>query len=101
MSSSIRIPANGIKVFFIQKEYTHSLSKMKSIQLSSGKDSLYISHNWRDSLLSAISKLKQLLLQQIFGDLFLNMKKHAVRTSISSIIQIIIFNDFFIRAIMF
>ena len=59
---------------------------MKSIQFSSGKDSLYISHNWRDSGVSAISMLKQESLQQIFGFWFsishasyLNTRKYMIK----------------------
>ena len=100
-SESIRIHASGIKVFFIRKEYVHILSKMKSIQLLSGNDSLYINHNWRDSSLSAISKLKQVLLQHIFGDWFsvshasyLKTIKDMIKIRINMIIQIVIFDVF-------
>jgi hypothetical protein len=71
---------------------------MKSIQFSSGKDSLYISHNWRDSGVSAISMLKQESLQQIFGFWFsishasyLNTRKYMIKSRMNAIIQIVIF----------
>ena len=108
-SESNRIHASGINVFFIRKEWIHFSSKMKSIQLSSDKDSLYMSHSWRDSLSAAISKLKHVLLQQIFGysvplyshvpyshDSYLKMKKDVIKIRIKMIIQIMILYEFFI-----
>ena len=73
---------------------------MKSIQFSSDRDSLYMSHNWRDSGVSAISMLKQVLLQQIFGSSvsqasYLNMRKDVIRSRMNMMIQIVIFSDFF------
>ena len=73
---------------------------MKSIQSSSDRCSLCISHNWRDSGVSAISRLKQLLLQQIFGfsishASYLNMRKDMIESRINIMIQIVIFVDFF------
>ena len=104
-----RIHANGIKVFFIQNECFQLSSKMKSIQSSLGKDSLYMSHNLRDSLSAAISRLKHVLLQQIFGfsvslyfhnscshASYLKKRKDMIKISIKAIIQIVIFDDFFI-----
>ena len=69
---------------------------MKSIQSLSDRDSLYISHNWRDSGVFAISKLKHLLLQQIFGlsvshASYLNTRKDMIKTKMNRIIQFIIF----------
>jgi len=70
---------------------------MKSIQSSSDKDSLYMSHNWRDSGVSAISRLKQVLLQQIFGvsisqASYLNTRKNMIKSGIKMIIQIVTFD---------
>ena len=98
---SNRIHASGIMVFFIQKEWIQLSSKMKSIQLLSDRDSLYISHSWRNSGVSAISKLKQLLLQQIFGfpishASYLKIRKDMIKIRINMIIQIVILYDFFI-----
>lgn len=100
-SESNRIHANGINVFFIQNEWIQTLSNTNNIQLLLGIDSLYISHNWREASVSAISILKQLLLQQIFCGfvfqvLFRNMKKDVIKISILTIIQMIFFADFFI-----
>lgn len=108
-SESNRIHASGIKVFFIRKEWIQLSSKIKSIQSSSDKDSLYMSHNLRDSLSAAISKLKHILLQQIFGSSvslyshvsyshasYLNKRKDMIKISMKIIIQIVIFDDFFI-----
>ena len=98
---SNRIHASGINVFFIQNECIQFSSKMKSIQSLSDKNSLYMSHSWRDSLLSAISTLKQLLLQQILGFVFshvlyLKMRKEMLKIRIKMIIQVVILDDFFI-----
>ena len=75
---------------------------MNSIQLLSDIDSLYISHNWRDSGVSAISRLKQVLLQQIFGlsvshASYLKMRKDMIKSRMNIVIQIVILYDFFIR----
>ena len=99
-SESIRIHASGINVFFIQKEYVHVLLNTKSIQFVSGKFFLYMSHSCCDSGVSAISRLKQLLLQQIFGfsvshALYLNTRKERFKSRMNVIVQIIIFVDFF------
>ena len=102
-SESNRIQASGIKVFFIQNEWTQLSSKMKSIQSSSDRDSLYINQSWRDSEVSAISKLKQVLLQQILGVWFsishasyLNTRKDTIKRRMNIMIQITIFLFFFI-----
>ena len=100
---SNRIHASGIKVFFIRNEYVHILLNMKSIQSSSDKLSLYISHNWRDSLLSAISRLKHMLSQQIFGLSFshasyLKMRKDVIKSRMKMMIQIVILADFFMKS---
>jgi len=98
---SNRIHASGINVFFIQNECIQLSSKTKSIQSLSDKDSLYMSHIWRDSGVSAISKLKHVLLQQIFGFSifnvsYLNKRKEMINIRMKMIIQIVIFDDFFI-----
>ena len=99
-SESNRIHAKGIKVFFIQNEYVHGLLYTNNIPSSNHKDSLYISHSWRDVSSSAISILKHLLLQQICCGvdsqiLFLNRKKANSKSMINIIIQIIVFDDTF------
>ena len=78
---------------------------MKSIQLLSGKYSLYMSQSWRDSGVSAISKLKHVLLQQIFGFsvshvLYLNTRKEMIKIRMKTSIQIVIFDDFFMFDIL-
>ena len=100
-SESNRIHASGIKVFFIRNEYNHGLLYTNNIHSFCLKDSLYMSHNWRDVSLSAISKLKQLLLQQIFGVWFsvshtpyLNTRNDMTKSRMNIIIQIVIFDDF-------
>ena len=105
-SESNRIPANGISVFFIQNEYVQTSSNINNIQLLSDIDSLYISHNWRDVSVSAISILKHLSLQHIFGyfgycSSYLNMRKYVVVSIMIKVIQIIIIDDFFIFYITF
>ena len=102
-SESNRIHARGIKVFFIQNEWAHILSKTKSIQSSSDSSFLYISHSWRNSGVAAISRLKQVLLQQIFGfsishASYLKMRKDVIK--IRMMIQIVIFADFFMFNIL-
>ncbi len=99
-SESNRIHANGISVFFIRNEWVHTWSKMKSIQASSDRDSLYMSHNWRDSGVSAISRLKHVLLQHIFGLSVsqasnLNMRNDMIKSRMKMTIQIIILVDVF------
>ena len=69
---------------------------MKSIQSSSDRCSLCISHNWRDSGVSAISMLKQVLLQQIFGfsvshASYLNMIKDVMKSKMNMMIQLVNF----------
>lgn len=103
-SESNRIHASGIKVFFIQNEWIQLSSKIKSIQSSSDRDSLYISQSWRNSGVSAISKLKHVLLQQIFGfsvshASYLKMRKDAIKIRMKKVIQIVILYDFFIYGI--
>ena len=98
---SNRIHASGIRVFFIQKEWIQFSSKMKSIQSFSDKDSLYMSHSWRDSLSSAISRLKHVLLQQIFGfsvshTSYLKTRKDIIKNRMKMIVQIVILDVFFI-----
>jgi len=100
-SESNRIHASGIKVFFIRKEWTQFSSKTKSIQSLSDSDSLYISQSLRDSGVSAISRLKQVLLQQISRfsashASYLKMRKDIIKNRIKIIIQIMILYDFFI-----
>jgi len=73
---------------------------MKSIQSSSDRCSLCISHNWRDSGVSAISRLKQALLQQIFGlsvsqASYFKMRKDVIKSGMNIVIQIIILVDVF------
>ena len=104
-SESNRIHANGISVFFIQNEWAHILSKTKSIQSSSDSSSLYISHSWRNSGVAAISRLKQVLLQQIFGfsvshASYLNMRKDTIESRMNIMIQIVNFVVFFMFEIM-
>lgn len=104
-SESNRIHASGIKVFFIQKEYIHVLLNTKSIQFVSGKFSLYMSHSCSDSGVSATSKLKHLLLQQIFGlsvshTSYLKTRKDVIKSRMNIVIQIVILYDFFIFEIM-
>ena len=104
-SESNRIHANGISVFFIRNEWVHTWSKMKSIQASSDRDSLYMSHNWRDSGVSAISRLKHVLLQHIFGlsvsqASYLNMRKDTIESRMNIMIQIVNFVVFFMFEIM-
>ena len=98
---SNRIHASGIRVFFIQKEWIQFSSKMKSIQSLSDKDSLYMSQSWRDSEVFAISRLKHVLLQQIFGfsvshASYLKTRKNIIKNRIKIIVQIVILIDFFI-----
>lgn len=98
---SNRIHASGINVFFIQNECIQFSSKMKSIQSLSDKNSLYISQSWRNSGVSAISRLKHVLLQQIFGfsvshASYLKMRKDVIKIMMNRIIQIVILDDFFI-----
>jgi hypothetical protein len=74
---------------------------MKSIQSFSDKDSLYMSHSWRDSLSSAISRLKHVLLQQIFGfsvshTSYLKTRKDIIKNRMKMIVQIVILDVFFI-----
>jgi len=66
-SESNRIHAKGIKVFFIRKEWIQLSSKMKNIHVLLDRDSLNMSQSWRNSGVSAISRLKHVLLQQILG----------------------------------
>jgi hypothetical protein len=52
-------------------------------------------------LSSAISALKQVLLQQIFGfsishASYLKIRKDVIKSKMNIVIQIVIFNDFFI-----
>ena len=97
---SNRIHAKGIKVFFIRKEWIQLSSKMKNIHALSDRDSLYISQSWRNSGVFAISMLKQVLLQQIFGfsvshASYLKMRNHVIKSRMKIIIQIVILYDFF------
>ena len=99
-SESSRIHASGINVFFIQNEWIQGSSYINNIQSSLGRDSLYISHNWRDSGVVAISRLKHVLLQQIFGfhvshASYLNTRKDVITSRMKMIIQIVILDDFF------
>ena len=99
---SNRIHASGINVSFIRNGYIHVLLNKKSIQSVSGKFSLYMSHNCSDSGVSAISKLKHLSLQQIFGlsvshASYLKMRKDMIKSRMNIVIQIVILYDFFIR----
>lgn len=100
-SESNRIQASGIRVFFIRNECIQLFSNMKSIPILSDNDSLYISHNWRDSSSAAISRLKQVvLLQQIFGfsdshASYLNTRKDMIKSKMNIVIQIVIFIVFF------
>ena len=96
-----RIHASGINVFFIQNECIQLSSKMKSIHSLSHRCSLYMSHNLIDSSSAAISRLKHVLLQQIFGSfvsqaLYLKMRKDTIKIRMKMIIQIVILYDFFI-----
>jgi len=74
---------------------------MKSIQSLSDRDSLYMSQRWRDSGVFAISILKHVLLQQIFGfsvshASYLKIRKDMTKIIMNRIIQIVILDDFFI-----
>jgi hypothetical protein len=74
---------------------------MKSIQSLSDRDSLYMSQRWRDSGVFAISILKHVLLQQIFGFSVshvscLKMRKDMTKIIMNRTIQIVILDDFFI-----
>ena len=104
-SESNRIHASGINVFFIQNGYIHVLLNTKSIQFVSGKFSLYMSHSCSDSGVSAISRLKHFLLQQIFGlfvshALYLKTRKDVIKSSINMMIQIVILVVFSMRLVM-
>jgi hypothetical protein len=64
-----------------------------------------MSQSSRDSGVSAISRLKQLSPQQIFGfsvspASYLNTIKEMIKSRINMIIQIVIFSDFFIRVFL-
>jgi hypothetical protein len=77
---------------------------MKSIQSLSDRDSLYMSQSWRDSGVLAISRLKHVLLQQIFGfsishASYLKTRKDMIKNRINRIIQVVILYDFFICGI--
>jgi hypothetical protein len=59
-----------------------------------------MSQSWRDSGVLAISRLKHVLLQQIFGSSvshasYLNTRKEMIKSRINMIIQIVFFVDFF------
>jgi hypothetical protein len=74
---------------------------MKNIQSLSDRDSLYMSQRWRDSGVFAISILKHVLLQQIFGfsvshASYLKIRKDMTKIIMNRIIQIVILDDFFI-----
>jgi hypothetical protein len=75
---------------------------MKSIPLLLDNDALYINHNLRDSSSAAISRLKHVLLQQIFGfsdshASYLNTRKDEIRIRMNIIIQSVIFVVLFMR----
>jgi hypothetical protein len=64
-----------------------------------------MSHNWRDSGVSAISMLKQVLLQQIFGfstshASYLNMIKDVIKSKMNMMIQLVILVGVFMLEIM-
>ena len=64
-----------------------------------------MSQSWRDSGVSAISRLKQVLLQQIFGlsvsqASYLNTRKDVIRSRMKMTIQIIVLVDVFMFEIM-
>ena len=74
---------------------------MKNIQSLSDRDFLYMSQRWRDSGVFAISILKHVLLQQIFGfsvshASYLKIRKDMTKIIMNRIIQIVILDDFFI-----